>query len=39
MPTPKDTKGPIVKTGPIAGRNRYHNQDGTFRLINGLCEE
>jgi len=31
MPSPKDTKGPIVKTGPTAGKPRSRNQDGTWR--------
>lgn len=31
MPSPKDTKGPIVKTGPTAGQNRSRNQDGQWR--------
>ena len=31
MPSPKDTHGPIVKTGPTAGENRRRNQDGTWR--------
>lgn len=31
MPSPKDTHGPIVKTGPTAGENRSRNQDGTWR--------
>ena len=31
MPSPKDTKGPIVKTGPTAGQNRSRNQDGEWR--------
>lgn len=31
MPSPKDTKGPVVKTGPTAGQNRSRNQDGTWR--------
>lgn len=29
--SPKDTGGPIVKTGPTAGRNRSHNKDGSWR--------
>ena len=29
--SPKDTHGPIVKTGPTAGQNRGRNQDGTWR--------
>ena len=31
MPSPKDTNGPIVKTGPTAGQNRSRNSDGTWR--------
>jgi len=31
MPSPKDTKGPVVKTGPTAGQNRSRNTDGTWR--------
>lgn len=31
MPSPKDTKGPIVKTGPTAGKNRSKNADGRWR--------
>ena len=31
MPSPKDTKGPIVKTGPTAWQNRSRNQDGQWR--------
>ncbi|WP_312755878.1 hypothetical protein [Rummeliibacillus suwonensis] len=31
MPSPKDTHGPIVKTGPTAGNNRKRNQDGSWR--------
>lgn len=29
--SPKDTHGPIVKTGPTAGNNRSRNKDGTWR--------
>lgn len=29
--SPKDTNGPIVKTGPTAGQNRSRNKDGTWR--------
>ena len=29
--SPKDTGGPVVKTGPTAGQNRSRNQDGTWR--------
>lgn len=31
MPSPKDTHGPIVKTGPTAGQNRSRNNDGAWR--------
>ena len=31
MASPKDTHGPIVKTGPTAGQNRSKNADGTWR--------
>ena len=31
MPSPKDTKGPIVKTGPTAGENRTRNDIGEWR--------
>ncbi|MDD7193418.1 MAG: hypothetical protein SPJ42_05585 [Oscillospiraceae bacterium] len=29
--SPRDTHGPVVKTGPTAGQNRSRNQDGTWR--------
>lgn len=29
--SPKQTGGPIVKTGPTAGNNRSRNNDGTWR--------
>lgn len=29
--SPKDTKGPVVKTGPTAGENRSRNKDGRWR--------
>ncbi|OYW61698.1 MAG: hypothetical protein B7Z31_02440 [Rhodobacterales bacterium 12-65-15] len=29
--SPKDTKGPIVKTGPTKGQNRSRNNDGSWR--------
>ena len=35
MPSPKDTKGPIVKTGPTAGQNRSRNKDGQWRRKRG----
>lgn len=31
MPSPKDTHGPIVKTGPTAGKNRSRNSNGRWR--------
>lgn len=31
MPSPKDTHGPIVKTGPTAGKNRSRNYNGRWR--------
>jgi len=31
LPSPKDTKGPVVKTGPTAGQNRSRNSDGRWR--------
>lgn len=31
MPSPKDTGGPIVKTGPTSGNVRSRNQDGSWR--------
>lgn len=29
--SPKDTHGPIVKTGPTSGENRSRNQNGQWR--------
>ena len=29
--SPKETGGPVVRTGPTAGQNRSRNQDGTWR--------
>ncbi len=29
--SPKDTNGPVVKSGPTAGQNRSRNQDGQWR--------
>ena len=29
--SPKNTHGPVVKTGPTAGQNRSRNKDGTWR--------
>lgn len=31
MPSPKDTHGPIVHTGPTSGQNRSRNKDGSWR--------
>jgi len=31
MPSPKDTKGPIVKSGPTKGEIRSKNNDGRWR--------
>ena len=29
--SPRDTGGPVVKTGPTAGQNRSRNKDGSWR--------
>lgn len=29
--SPRETHGPLVKTGPTAGQNRSRNNDGTWR--------
>lgn len=29
--SPRDTHGPIVKTGPTAGQNRSRNKNGQWR--------
>ncbi len=29
--SPRDTNGPVVKTGPTAGQNRARNDDGSWR--------
>jgi len=29
--SPKDTGGPVVKSGPTAGENRSRNKDGSWR--------
>lgn len=29
--SPKETGGPVVKTGPTAGHNRSRNSDGQWR--------
>lgn len=31
MPSPKDTHGPLVKTGPTRGQVRSRNKNGRFR--------
>ena len=31
MASPSQTHGPIVKTGPTAGKNRSRNKDGRWR--------
>lgn len=31
MPSPKDTHGPLVKTGPTRGQVRLRNKNGQFR--------
>ena len=31
MSSPKDTKGPVVKSGPTKGKNRSRNDDGHWR--------
>lgn len=31
MPSPKETKGPIVKSGPTKDQVRSRNADGTWR--------
>lgn len=31
MPSPKDTKGPVVKSGPTRGENRSRKKDGEWR--------
>lgn len=30
---PKETHGPVVKTGPTAGQNRSRNKNGRFRKV------
>jgi hypothetical protein len=39
MPSPKDTKGPIVKTGPTAGQVRSRNEDGQWRTKRSDAEK
>ena len=29
--SPKDTHGPVIKTGPTAGKNRSRNKNGQWR--------
>lgn len=29
--SPRDTNGPVVRTGPTAGQNRSRNTDGKWR--------
>lgn len=29
--SPKETEGPVVSTGPTAGKNRTRNADGQWR--------
>lgn len=29
--SPRETGGPVVKSGPTAGQNRSRNQDGEWR--------
>lgn len=29
--SPRETGGPVVKTGPTAGQNRTRNEDGRWR--------
>ena len=29
--SPKDTHGPVIKTGPTAGQNRSRNKNGQWR--------
>ena len=31
MPSPRETGGPLVKTGPNAGKVRSKNKDGRWR--------
>lgn len=33
--SPRDTHGPVVKTGPTAGQNRSRNKDGRWRAKRG----
>jgi hypothetical protein len=32
--SPRETGGPVVRTGPTAGQNRSRNSDGTWRRKN-----
>lgn len=31
LKSPRDTNGPVVKTGPTAGQNRSRTQEGAWR--------
>lgn len=31
MASPRETHGPVVKTGPTRGQNRSRNKDGRWR--------
>lgn len=31
MPSPSQTRGPIVRTGPTSGQNRSRTQNGQWR--------
>lgn len=35
MASPKDTHGPVVKTGPTAGQNRSRTKGGQWRKKRG----
>lgn len=36
--SPRNTHGPIVKTGPTAGQNRSRNKDGSWRKSAVMLE-
>ena len=36
--SPKETGGPVVKTGPTAGENRSRNKDGRWRAKRSDAE-
>lgn len=36
--SPRNTHGPIVKTGPTAGQNRSRNKDGSWRKKRVMLE-